>query len=49
VLRHGLAQGLPIGTLMENWDFLQVQVAQLINSDLPGVSQQNREGGRPTR
>jgi hypothetical protein len=26
-LRHGLEKGLPIASLMENWDFLQVRTA----------------------
>ncbi|KAF8067125.1 DNA-directed RNA polymerase III subunit RPC1 [Scenedesmus sp. PABB004] len=49
VLRQGLEKGLPINTLMENWDFLQVQAAMLINSDLPGVALQNQAPGRPLR
>ncbi|WIA12568.1 hypothetical protein OEZ85_006229 [Tetradesmus obliquus] len=50
-LRHGLEKGLPIVSLMENWDFLQVQAAMLINSDLPGVTLQQQQGApqRPMR
>ncbi|KXZ56345.1 hypothetical protein GPECTOR_1g305 [Gonium pectorale] len=49
VLRQGLEKGLPIGNLMENWDFLQVQAAMLINSDLPGLPAQFQMPGRPLR
>ncbi|GAX79763.1 hypothetical protein CEUSTIGMA_g7204.t1 [Chlamydomonas eustigma] len=49
VLRQGLAMGLPIQNLMENWDFLQVQAAMLINSDLPGLPLQYQQPGRPLR
>ena len=37
VVRKALEEGLPIPTLMENWDFLQNQCAMEINSDMPGV------------
>ena len=30
-------------------DFLQVQVAMLVNSDLPGLPLQYQQPGRPTR
>ncbi|PNW84960.1 hypothetical protein CHLRE_03g165750v5 [Chlamydomonas reinhardtii] len=49
VLRQGLEKGLPISNLMENWDFLQVQAAMLINSDLPGLPAQFQMPGRPLR
>ncbi|GIL99158.1 hypothetical protein Vretimale_4372 [Volvox reticuliferus] len=49
VLRQGLEKGLPINNLMENWDFLQVQCAMLINSDLPGLPAQFQMPGRPLR
>eukprot|EP00197_Chlamydomonas_leiostraca_P012021 CAMPEP_0202861128 /NCGR_PEP_ID=MMETSP1391-20130828/2625_1 /ASSEMBLY_ACC=CAM_ASM_000867 /TAXON_ID=1034604 /ORGANISM="Chlamydomonas leiostraca, Strain SAG 11-49" /LENGTH=1424 /DNA_ID=CAMNT_0049540457 /DNA_START=102 /DNA_END=4376 /DNA_ORIENTATION=+ len=49
VLRQGLEKGLPISNLMENWDFLQVQAAMLINSDLPGLPAQYQTPGRPLR
>eukprot|EP00879_Flechtneria_rotunda_P021361 GHRR01022515.1.p1 GENE.GHRR01022515.1~~GHRR01022515.1.p1 ORF type:complete len:846 (+),score=303.63 GHRR01022515.1:467-3004(+) len=48
LVRQGLERGLPIQSLMEQWDFLQVQAAMLINSDLPGVTQQ-QQAGRPQR
>ena len=37
VVRKALEEGLPIPTLMENWDFLQNQCAMEINSAMPGV------------
>jgi DNA-directed RNA polymerase III subunit RPC1 len=40
VLRQGLEKGLAITNLMENWDFLQIQCAMYINSELPGLSLQ---------
>lgn len=49
VLRQGLEKGLPITNLMENWDFLQVQCAMLINSDMPGLPMQFQTPGRPLR
>ncbi|KAJ9527506.1 hypothetical protein QJQ45_025764, partial [Haematococcus lacustris] len=49
VLRSGLEKGLPITNLMENWDFLQVQCAMLVNSELPGLPAQYLTPGRPQR
>ena len=54
VVRQGLARGLPAANLAENWDFLQVQAAMLVNADLPGVSAALHGGagsapGRPLR
>ena len=40
VLRQGLDKGLAINNLMEHWDFLQIQCAMYINSELPGLSLQ---------
>eukprot|EP00850_Spirogloea_muscicola_P023482 SM000360S13676 [mRNA] locus=s360:20430:29808:- [translate_table: standard] len=39
ILRQGLERGLIMLNLMENWDFLQLQVAMYINSELPGLPQ----------
>lgn len=39
LLRQGLVNGQPIQTIMEQWDYLQVQVAMYINSDIPGLLQ----------
>ena len=49
ILRQGLERGLPVPTLTENWDFLQVQCAVYINSDLPGVTSMYQVPGKPTR
>ena len=49
ILRHGLERGLPIANVAENWDFLQVQCAVYINSDLPGVTSIYQVPGKPTR
>jgi DNA-directed RNA polymerase III subunit RPC1 len=40
IIRAGLARGLPVQTIMEQWDFLQLQIAMYINSDVPGLQQQ---------
>ena len=37
LLGEGIATGQPVGTIMEQWDFLQLQLAMIINSDAPGV------------
>ena len=47
VLRQGLEKGLAINNLMENWDFLQIQCAMYINSELPGLSAQYQGPGKP--
>lgn len=49
ILRQGLDKGLPISNIAENWDFLQVQCAVYINSDLPGVTSMYQVPGKPTR
>ena len=49
VLRQGLDKGLAITNLMENWDFLQIQCAMYINSELPGLSLQYQGPGKPLR
>eukprot|EP00878_Enallax_costatus_P039925 GHUV01045868.1.p1 GENE.GHUV01045868.1~~GHUV01045868.1.p1 ORF type:complete len:639 (+),score=155.48 GHUV01045868.1:336-2252(+) len=49
LLRQALERGMPINSLMETWDFLQVQAAMLINSDLPGVNLQDKAPTRPLR
>ncbi len=41
VLREGLASGQPITTLMTQWEFMQVQLAMIINSELPGIQPNN--------
>ncbi|KAF2475560.1 DNA-directed RNA polymerase III subunit RPC1 [Lindgomyces ingoldianus] len=40
IIRAGLQRGYPLQTIMEQWDFMQLQIAMYINSDAPGLSQQ---------
>jgi len=40
IIRAGLARGFPLQVLMEQWDFLQLQIAMYINSETPGLKQQ---------
>jgi DNA-directed RNA polymerase III subunit RPC1 len=40
IIRAGLAKGFPLQVLMEQWDFMQLQIAMYINSDVPGLKQQ---------
>lgn len=40
LIRAGLAKGLPVQTIMEQWDFLQLQIALYVNSDVPGLQAQ---------
>lgn len=49
LLRELLQRGNPTPNLMENWDFLQVQAAMLINADLPGVTLSKDAPTRPMR
>ena len=37
LLGEGIVTGQPVGTIMEQWDFLQLQLAMIVNSDAPGV------------
>ena len=37
-LKTALEKGASLKMVMEDWDFLQVQVAQFINGDVPGVA-----------
>ncbi|MCJ1307789.1 hypothetical protein MMC25_001437 [Agyrium rufum] len=39
LIKEGLQKGQPVSTIMEQWDFLQIQVAMYINSDVPGLQQ----------
>ncbi|KAF2727612.1 beta and beta-prime subunits of DNA dependent RNA-polymerase [Polyplosphaeria fusca] len=45
VLRAGLEKGFPVQVLMEQWDFLQLQVAMYINSETPGLRAQGLAPG----
>ena len=49
VLRQGVEKGLPINQLMETWDYLQLQCALYINSEIPGVPQAFQNSGKPLR
>lgn len=40
IIRAGLQRGFPLQILMEQWDFLQLQIAMYINSETPGLKQQ---------
>ncbi|KAF2005986.1 beta and beta-prime subunits of DNA dependent RNA-polymerase [Amniculicola lignicola CBS 123094] len=40
IIRAGLQRGFPMQMLMEQWDFMQLQIAMYINSDSPGLKQQ---------
>lgn len=37
LLKEGLRNGQPVNTIMEQWDFLQLQIAIYINSEVPGL------------
>ncbi|KAI9684509.1 MAG: hypothetical protein M1829_002319 [Trizodia sp. TS-e1964] len=47
LIRGGLLKGQPVQTIMEQWEFLQLQIAMYINSDLPGLQQPGF--GKPIR
>lgn len=38
IIEAGLKKGQPIQTIMEQWDYMQVQVAMYISSDTPGLA-----------
>lgn len=46
-LRESLQRGVPVSNLIEHWDFLSLQVAMYVNSDVPGL--QKAEYGKPIR
>jgi DNA-directed RNA polymerase III subunit RPC1 len=39
LIKAALQNGQPLGTIMEQWDFMQLQIAMYINSDVPGLQQ----------
>ncbi|CAK7208262.1 DNA-directed RNA polymerase III subunit C1 (rpo31) [Sporothrix bragantina] len=39
LIRGALAKGTPVATVMELWEYLQMQVALYVNSEVPGLSQ----------
>jgi DNA-directed RNA polymerase III subunit RPC1 len=49
IIRDALEKGVPVSTLMEDWDFLQLQCAMYINSELPGVNAALQITGKPIR
>ena len=46
-LREGLEKGVQIHAIMDHWDFLSLQVAMYVNSDIPGL--QKAEYGKQIR
>ncbi|PHH75185.1 hypothetical protein CDD82_4549 [Ophiocordyceps australis] len=47
MIRSALKKGSPIQTIMEQWEYLQTQIAMYVNSDVPGLQQSGF--GKPTR
>ncbi|KAL1838513.1 hypothetical protein VTK73DRAFT_4303 [Phialemonium thermophilum] len=39
LIRAALHKGVAIATVMEQWEYLQLQIAMYVNSDVPGLSQ----------
>ncbi|KAK2738077.1 DNA-directed RNA polymerase iii largest [Colletotrichum kahawae] len=39
MIRSALQKGSPVQTIMEQWEYLQLQVAMYVNSDVPGLQQ----------
>lgn len=39
LIRAALDKGQPITAIMEQWEYLQLQIAMYVNSDVPGLSQ----------
>lgn len=48
-LREALHLGHQADKLLDSWDFLQVNCAMYINSDVPGLSQANQPNTKPLR
>lgn len=46
-LRNALQKGAPVQTIIECWDYMQLQIAVYINSDVPGL--QKADFGKPIR
>jgi DNA-directed RNA polymerase III subunit RPC1 len=49
IIRDALEKGSTPSLLMEDWDFLQLQCAMYINSELPGVPLAMQTPGKPIR
>ncbi|RMZ91921.1 hypothetical protein DV736_g829, partial [Chaetothyriales sp. CBS 134916] len=47
LLKEALAKGAPVQSLVEHWDYLGLQLAMYINSDVPGLAK--AESGRSIR
>jgi len=47
IIKAGIDKGQPIQTIMEQWDYLQIQLAMYINSDVPNLQQAGF--GKPMR
>ena len=39
MLRDAINRGQPLSTIMDQWDYLQLQIAMYVNSDVPGLQQ----------
>ncbi len=48
-VREALEKGLDAVKLQENWDYLQINCAMYINSDMPGVASQSQPNTKPLR
>ncbi|KAJ5692676.1 DNA-directed RNA polymerase III subunit RPC1 [Penicillium macrosclerotiorum] len=46
-LKNALLKGAPVQTIMECWDYMQLQIAVYINSDVPGLNKADL--GKPIR
>lgn len=49
IIKDALERGVTVSMLMEDWDFLQLQCAMYINSELPGVPLALQTPGKPIR
>jgi DNA-directed RNA polymerase III subunit RPC1 len=47
LIRSALECGKPVQTIMDQWEYLQVQIAMYVNSDVPGLQQ--TQYGKPIR
>lgn len=46
-LKNAIRKGAPVQTIVECWDYMQLQIAVYINSDVPGL--QKADFGKPIR
>ncbi|KAG9247944.1 hypothetical protein BJ878DRAFT_111427 [Calycina marina] len=47
LIKGALQRGQPLQGIMDHWEFLQIQIAMYVNSDVPGL--QNAAYGKPIR